>query len=108
MPLVAAAWFTAEVASLSDLPGARLNEIVVAGETSWWLTVVGTEVWVKAASARRGTTFSAGALAAARVEAPRLGGATGPPSALTGAAPGAPALVVAVACRARVLTAPFA
>ncbi len=39
----ASAWWTAESASLSDFPSARLNEIVVARDWSWWLIERGCE-----------------------------------------------------------------
>ena len=51
----------AAVASLSDLPSARLNEIVVAGWVSWWLTEVGVELSAQLAKADSGTIDSVGA-----------------------------------------------
>src|SRR4051794_23927181 len=41
MPISASAWAMAALASLSDLPSARLNEIVVASTPSWWLIAAG-------------------------------------------------------------------
>ena len=57
MPMAAsAAWLsTATWASLSDLPGARLNEMVEATAWSWWFTEVGEAVGVKLAMADSGT-----------------------------------------------------
>src|SRR5579871_4209252 len=95
----------ARVAALSDSPCARLNEMVVAGAPSWWLTEVGAEVWLNDATALSGTTPSFAALTATPLEAVRLGGATGPLSALTGAAPGAPAATTAARASANGLTA---
>src|SRR5665213_1695918 len=94
-PIWASAWAMAAVASLSDFPGARLNEMVVAGWVSWWLTAVGVDASAQAAIAERGTCVSAAPLTATPWEAPRGGGAAGPATALAPTARDVPRLALA-------------
>ena len=56
-------------ASLSDLPGGRLNEIVVATYWLWWFTASGVEPGAKRATAESGTMVSVAVATAAPVEA---------------------------------------
>ena len=56
-------------ASLSDLPGGRLNEIVVATYWLWWLTASGVEPGANRATADSGTMVSEAVATAAPVEA---------------------------------------
>ena len=56
-------------ASLSDLPGGRLNEMVVATNGPWWLTASGVVPGPKWLNADSGTMVSAAVLTAAPVEA---------------------------------------
>ena len=59
-------------ASLSDAPGARLYEIVLATNRPWWLTAKGVwpgSKWLKAAS---GTMVSRAVLTAEPAEVPPL------------------------------------
>src|SRR5271154_5064970 len=75
-----AVWIAA-VASLSDWPSARLNEMVVAGWVSWWLTEVGVDESAQLAKAESGTCDSLVPDTATPVEAARAGGALGPVTA---------------------------
>src|SRR5579863_6862995 len=77
-------------ASLSDLPSARLKEIVVAGWVSWWLTEVGVEESAHCAKAESGTSDSGALETATPLEAARTIGEPGPDTAAAAvAAPGA-------------------
>ena len=69
MPICRIASSTAAVASLSDLPGARLNEIVVATNSPWWLTASGVLPGPKLVNAASGTIVSLLVLTAAPDEA---------------------------------------
>src|SRR5215469_9014458 len=71
----------ARAASLSDLPSARLYEMVVATWESWWFTEVGVAESAQAANAESGTSASALPETATPVEAARAGGAPGPATA---------------------------
>ena len=92
MPIAACAWAIAAVASLRDLPGARLKERVVAGWLSWWLTAVGVAWSAQDANADRGMIRSAAVLTATPWDAARPGGAAGPATGVTPTAKVAPAL----------------
>src|ERR1700722_4156151 len=81
MPIEADARAMAAVASLSDWPSARLNEMVVAGWVSWWLTEVGVELSAHWAKAESGTSDSVVLETATPVEAACAGGAPGPVTA---------------------------
>ena len=81
MPISASAWRSAAVASLKDLPGARLKEMVVAGSLSWWFTAVGVDASAQCAMADSGTILSGVVLTATPCEAARPGGAAGPATA---------------------------
>src|SRR5665213_2338657 len=72
-----AAWAaaTSAWASDSEAPSARLNEMVVAGAASWWLTEVGVAPSAHLPIAARGTGSLAVSDTAAPCEAPRPGGA---------------------------------
>src|ERR1700722_10859390 len=95
-PTCACARSIAAVASLSDWPSARLNEMVVAGWVSWWLTEVGVEESAQLAKAESGTSDSVVLETATPVEAAWAGGALGPETAAAAvAAPAAGALVTA-------------
>jgi hypothetical protein len=80
----------ARVASLRDFPGARLNEMVVAGWVSWWLTEVGVAPSAQWAKADRGVIVSGVVLTATPCEAARPGGAAGPATAVAPTASAAP------------------
>src|SRR3569833_1614519 len=72
-----AAWAAAMSAWASDseAPSARLNEMVVAGAASWWLTEVGVAPAAHLPIADRGTGCLAVSATAAPCDAPRPGGA---------------------------------
>src|SRR5580698_8320413 len=84
----------AAVASLSDWPSARLNEMVVAGWVSWWLTEVGVEESAHWAKDESGTSDSVVPETATPVEAARAGGALGPATAAAAVAAPAPGPLV--------------
>src|SRR5580658_10473070 len=84
-----ARWIAAE-ASLSDSPSARLNEIVVAGWVSWWLTEVGVDESAHCEKADNGTSDSVVPETATPVEAASAGGALGPATAEAAVAAPAP------------------
>src|SRR5579862_2485417 len=95
-PIEASARWIATVASLSDWPSARLNEMVVAGWVSWWLTEVGVEESAQLANDESGTSDSLVPETATPVDAARAGGALGPATATAAvAAPAAGAPVTA-------------
>src|SRR5580700_8739757 len=95
-PIEACARWIAVVASLSDCPSARLNEMVVAGWVSWWLTDVGVELSAHWANAESGTSDSVVPETATPVDAALAGGALGPATAAAAvAAPADGALVTA-------------
>src|SRR5215469_11371908 len=75
MPIAAEAALMAAWASLREAPSAMLNEMVVAGEVSWWLTWVGLALSAQLPMADRGTGSLAVSDTAAPCEAPRPGGA---------------------------------
>src|ERR1700761_9581226 len=58
MPISRIARSTATFASLSDFPGARLNEIVVATNGPWWFTESGVVPGPKVVNADSGTIVS--------------------------------------------------
>src|ERR1700732_4430593 len=72
MPIRRIASSTAAVASLSDLPGARLNEIVVATNEPWWLTANGVLPGPYVVKEASGTIVSLLVLTAAPDEAEPL------------------------------------
>src|SRR5580704_5601081 len=81
-PISRSTLWMASMASLSDLPGARLNEIVTAGNCPWWLIesdVVAVETDAKVES---GTSVL---WKGVRICAPGVGGVLGP---LAAASPG--------------------
>ena len=92
--MLASASFTAVTASLSDFPCARLKEMVVAMDSSWWFTDRGWEPSAQVATDDSGTMVSALVLMARPEEAPREGGALAPisevPDAPVEAAPPPP------------------
>ena len=85
--MAASAAWTATTASLREWPGARLKEMVVATDSSWWFTEIGDEAGPKVAMADRGTMISLTPLIATAAEAPRVGGATGPARVVCPAVP---------------------
>src|SRR5579864_3274501 len=85
-PIELAASRIAIDASLSDLPCARLNEMVVAGWVSWWFTEVGVEVSAQCAKAASGASASGAPETATPPEAARTGGDVGPVTAAVAAA----------------------
>ncbi len=58
MPLCATAFSTAAAASESGTLGERLNEIVMAGNKPWWLTLKVVLVGSKCEKADSGTNWS--------------------------------------------------
>src|ERR1700678_838438 len=78
MWIAAAASSMARVASLSDFPVARVDEMVVAGSVFWWFTEVGVAPSAQWAKADSGVISSGVVLTATPWEAARPGGAAGP------------------------------
>src|SRR5579871_6437578 len=72
MRICATAWSIAPLASLSDFPGARLNDSVVATNCSWWFTASGVLPGPYLVNAASGTIVSLLVLTAAPLEAPPL------------------------------------
>ena len=60
MPRAAVASFTAETASPSETPGARLNDSVTTGNWPWWLIESGAVVSVTRVTVRSGTAPPSG------------------------------------------------
>src|SRR5580698_7194048 len=72
MPIEAAAFATPIVASLSEWPGARLNDTVAATKGPWWLTDKGVCPGPKWLNAARGTMVSFAVLTEAPADAELL------------------------------------
>src|SRR5205085_6559108 len=69
MPIRRIAFSIATVASLSDFPGGKLKEIVVATNMPWWLTAIGVLPCSQCANAESGTMLSAAVDTGAPLEA---------------------------------------